>query len=177
LKLEKLAQVPGWGDYYCNLLTGALYSYKKGKLKRLSDYVSMDGYIKNPLSQNGKVKTYNRASIIKASGDKVPINSWKSDSKEIDHLNENTLDNCYFNLDFKTREGQYTEKLRNKLSDLKYGKPRNKLSEKDVREIRKSFTESKMKITTYAKIVARNYDISWTHSYNLLRNKAWKNVI
>lgn len=177
--IGELTTVPGrFKDYYVDLETGDIFSSKRLQMKKLKpSYSESSGYWMITLTDDeGKQHSFTQHAIVMAAKQKMPINSWRVLGLTVHHRNENRDDNSADNLELCSSSAQFTNDLKQRLSEEKTGRSRYKLTEQDVMKILMDFSEYEGNITQYSRMVADQYSVSQINAYKLLKRETWKNV-
>lgn len=127
-------------------------------------------------NEEGKGKAFTQHAIVMSCMQQMEINSWIDLGLTVHHKNTYRDQNHADNLEFRTRTAQATDEFKQKLSMIRKGKPRAKISEQDVKDIRKEFANSKMLITQFARLVAKRYNMTVINAYFILKRITWKRV-
>ena len=118
--MEKLIQHPIYKDYFADLSTGEVFSYKYNKIKKLKPSNTTQIYLNfnirfNNKTINKKVHTF----IYECGIQSIPIYSNKSsEGLTINHIDSNRLNNSFTNLELISN--RKNTQLNSKIS--KYGK-------------------------------------------------------
>lgn len=173
-----LRGLPEYKNYFVDLETGDVYSNKSGELRKLKpSYMETSGYYMITLyDDKGKGKAYTQHAIVMAAMQQMEVNSWIDLGLTVHHKNTCRDQNYADNLEFRTRIAQATDEFREKLSKIRKGKPRAKITEQDVKEIRTEFANNKMLITQFARLVAKRYNMTVINAYFILKRITWKKV-
>lgn len=129
---ESLVPVPLFPKYLCDLENGDIYSTHRNRFVKMNLYKDKDGYKKICLV-NGETKKHTLAHrVLVACRD-----GWEAlEGMQVDHkIMEKSL-NIESNLRIVTKQEQYTEEMRSRIS---VGKKGTKLSDEAVRDIRKGY--------------------------------------
>ncbi|MNW36757.1 hypothetical protein D3C74_137760 [compost metagenome] len=177
-----LLQVPEYSSYYVDLERGLIYSIRTGdKLKQLKTYKrkGKHNYITVTLiDDNGNSRCMGLHEALMAAREQFW--DWKyTEGLEVNHINEDKSDNTYDNLELVTREQQYTESVRKKISESKRGSKHHLalLNEDDVRDIRDRFDEWDGRKCEFTGMLADEYGVSMGCINSVVYGQTWQHVI
>ena len=167
---EKWVTVEGFPKHKISTL-GRLKSFGVKKEGVISEgWIEKDGYRRHILRYRDKVK-YITAHRL------VALNFLEKDdvtNLQVNHIDGNKLNNNVDNLEWCTLEENIKHAfeigLRNSTGT---NNPKAKLTENEVREIRKLYKNKKKNALELSKI----YGVSRTNIYSIVNNKIWKEVI
>lgn len=159
---SKLKCIPGYPGYYvCR--EGHVYSSWRGPIVRLKPKVrSWDGYIEYGLKV-GEKQVFRKAHFLVA----LVFIGPRPEGQEVMHLNHDKTDNRPENLAYGTRQKNVDDKVAAKRHAHGSKQGHAKLTEDDVREIRRS-TENNKTLGSKYRMLARSIGavrrgIGWKH--------------
>lgn len=177
-----LVQVPNYSCYYVDLEQGLIYSTRTGdKLKQLKTHMRKGKhcYVTVTLTDdNGQSRCMGLHEALMAA--KEQSWNWKYiDGLEVNHINEDKSDNTYDNLELATREQQYTESVRRKISEAKRGSKHHfaLLDEDDVRDIRDRLNEWDGRKCEFAEMISDEYGVGVGCVNGIIYNQNWQHVM
>lgn len=159
--------IPGMDGYLAGS-DGQIYSTKQGKLKRLTSHPTIDnGYLHVGLYLNDQRKTINVHRLVALAwhGERP------SEHHQIRHLNGNQLDNRPANLLYGTKEENYMDRELHGTTARGEQIGTSKLTESQVKQIRKEFAEGATKLG-----LSKKFGVSRPMIRAIVERKWWKHV-
>lgn len=165
--MTEYKSIPGMDGYLAGS-DGEIYSTKQGKLKRLTASPTIDnGYLHVGLYLNDRRKTINVHRLVALAwhGERP------SKNHQIRHLNGNQLDNRPCNLEYGTSEQNYRDRDIHGTTAKGERIGTSKLTEDQVREIRRLFAEGATKLG-----LSKQFGVSRPMIRSIVERKWWKHV-
>ena len=143
----------------------------KRKERILAIHLTKDGYARVRLQHNGKDVTARVHRLVAEAFIENPKNK-----ETVNHIDGDKTNNNVLNLEWTDRSEQMVHAYKLKLKTSRVGSynANAKLSEEDVREIRKSYVRYSKSAGTVA--LAKKYGVTNRVIGLIVRNKAYKNV-
>ena len=164
---EVWKDVPGYEGLYKVSSHGRVYSSVTNKIMKSSE--SSHGYLVVQLSNHGKSREWKVHRLVAISFIPNPFNLPQVNHKDLDKKNNfvENLEWCTlkFNIEHASRNGRRTAGATGTLS------PNHKLTESDVREIRRQ-----LNLGISGAQIARKYNVDNTTIYNIKHGETWKDV-
>lgn len=144
--------------------------YRKEKIRSLS--LTKDGYVKLRLSYCGKDVTKKVHRLVAEAF--IPNVEHK---ETVNHKDGNKLNNCVNNLEWADRSEQMYHAYKHALKKPTKGTEnvQSKLTEEQVKEIRKTYVKNSREYGTVA--LAKKYDVTNRVIGLIVRNLSYKNVV
>ena len=161
-----MVSIPGYEDKYKIDEQGNVYSYKRGKPKKLKPDTSGDGYARFTLCKDGKTKKY--------FGHRLMMLAYgvEQTAPVINHKDGNKLNNRLDNLEWCTisynNSHAYKNGLRSQNGELNH---RHKLKESDIIEIRRRKAIGETCIS-----IAKDYGVRDSAISRICTRKRWAHV-
>ena len=166
---EKWLPIKGYEKYYMISNLGRVKSLRTGKI--LKKRLTFDGYVKVTLTINYESKDFRVHRLVAEHF--IPNPEGK---ETVNHIDGNKENNSVDNLEWATRSEQlyHAYKLGTKKSQKGCSNVNSKLTEDDVREIRKSYKKG---IKGYGyQALANKYGVDKTTIANIVNYRTYKNV-
>lgn len=136
--------------------------------KVMKFYKMPNGYLHVALTKNGVCKSLRVHRLVAEAFIDNPY-----DLPEVNHLDGNKKNNIKTNLEWSNRSSNMIHALRNRLtSALGETHYKAKLTESQVLEIRKRYSEGEKQIT-----LANEFGISYKTIHQIVKNKIWKSIL
>jgi hypothetical protein len=174
--------------------TGQPLHSGKGNFMKAEDWIKIKGYEDFEINRNGRIRNivthkkklhYNNGNYFKVSfGAKkaaylhrilaIAFIPNPENKREVNHIDGNKLNNALSNLEWATSKENIRHAFKNKLIIPCKGthKPSNKLTEMQVKKIRREYLFGK---NGYYRL-AKKYDIGITTARNIINRKKWKHI-
>ncbi|NGM81301.1 hypothetical protein G5B47_02615 [Paenibacillus sp. 7124] len=162
-----------FSDYFVHSQTGNIWSCKSGRYLKPSPCT---GNYRQVGIMDDSHKSYVRGQhrFVMA----ARLGTWEG-WDEAHHLDTVPYNNCPINLSPRDRKGQFDETTRSNMSLAKIGKRSNfaKLTDDQVREIRKHIDEWTGQQTAFCVEIAEQLDVTYITIYNVIKQKVYKDVV
>lgn len=166
-----LKNIKGYdGDYKVNEF-GEVFSFKKGRPKKLKPRYTHDGYIWYSLSKNNKAKTLRANRLVAETFIPNPLNK-----ETVNHKDGDKFNNHVSNLEWSTKNEQmehaYKMGLKKPVDGTSNGN--SVLTEHEVKEIRAAYKSHSKEYGM--KALAKKYNVSEPTIMKCVRRATYKNV-